>query len=40
MHSFPQKEKLKFGPLLKKFNNCTSVNSGKEMCYSNPEPSL
>ena len=37
---FLKRKKLKFGPLLKKFNNCTSVNSGKEMCYSNPEPSL
>lgn len=39
-HYFLKRKELKFGPLLKKFNRCSLVNSGKETCDSNPEPSL
>ena len=39
-HFFLKRKELKFGPLLEKFNKCSLVNSGKEMCNSNPEPSL
>lgn len=39
-HFYLKRKKLKFGPLLKKLSIDQLVNSGKEMCNSNPEPSL
>lgn len=39
-HYFLKRKEVKFGSLLKKFNRQSLVNSGKEMCNSNPEPSL
>ena len=39
-HFFLKRKEEKFGSLLEKFNKCKLVNSGKEMCNSNPEPSL
>lgn len=38
-HYFLKRKEVKFGSLLKKFNRQSLVNSGKEMCNSNPEPS-
>ena len=39
-HFFLIRKKLKYGSLLEKFNRQPLVNSGKEKCNSNPEPSL
>lgn len=39
-HYFLKRKESKFGSLLKKFNRQSLVNSGKESCASNPEPSL
>lgn len=39
-HFYLKRKKLKFGPLLKKLGIDKLVNSGNEMCNSNPEPSL
>lgn len=39
-HFYLKRKKLKFGPVLKKLSIDQLVNSGKEMCNSNPEPSL
>lgn len=39
-HFYLKRKKLKFGPLLKKLGINKLVNSGNEMCNSNPEPSL
>lgn len=39
-HYFLKRKEEKFGSLLKKFNRQSLVNSGKEKCNSNPEPSL
>lgn len=39
-HYFLKRKEEKFGSLLKKFNRQSLVNSGKEKCDSNPEPSL
>ena len=39
-HYFLKRKEEKFGSLLKKFNRYSVVNSGKEKCNSNPEPSL
>lgn len=38
-HFYLKRKKLKFGPALKKLSIDQLVNSGKEMCNSNPEPS-
>lgn len=39
-HFFLKRKEEKYGPLLKKFNRCSLVNSGKENENSNPEPCL
>lgn len=39
-HFFLKRKKEKFGPLLKKFNNCKLLNSREETEHSNREPSL
>lgn len=39
-HFYLKRKKLKFGPLLKKLSINQLVNSGNEMCNSNPEPNL
>lgn len=39
-HYFLKRKENKFGSLLKKFNRQHLVNSGKEICASNPEPNL
>jgi len=37
---FLKRKYEKFGPLVEKFTKLVTVNSGKEIATSNPEPSL